>query len=155
MKPRKVADNEFWITNISNRDVMLSDLGLSIKRGESRNLLDSKHYTYTKDHLQKSLESGSLHKKSNIIKVREVVPAMIRTIAEVHTEPLTSFRKAIPNIKEISFIDHSKELYDLESDDREEVKRIQERFAESVSEFDVYDRIPSGLVVDPSLKKNQ
>lgn len=54
--------------NISNRDVSLSDLNLTIRAKRTINLLDSKHYSFTFEQLQKSLESGSLFKKRHILK---------------------------------------------------------------------------------------
>lgn len=72
---KKRAKHEFWITNISrNKDISLGDLRLTIRKGESRNLLDSKHYSYTLDELEKSAESGSIKIKSKFIKVRNLPP---------------------------------------------------------------------------------
>lgn len=67
------SDLTFWITNISNRNVTLSDLNISIKANSSINLLDGKHHYYTLDQLNKSLESGSLFVKRDKI-VKRLVP---------------------------------------------------------------------------------
>lgn len=60
---------EFLVMNISNRDVSLSDLNLTIKSKRTVNLLDSRHYNFTLEQLQLSAKSGSLFKKSAILKV--------------------------------------------------------------------------------------
>lgn len=59
---------EFLIMNISNRDVSLSDLNVTIKAKKTVNLLDNRHYQLTLNQLEKSAQSGSLFKKSNILK---------------------------------------------------------------------------------------
>lgn len=70
----KLTNNEFWVSNISDLNVGLRDLQLTIKARTNVNLLDSKHYHYTLDQLISSAQSGSLYKKSNLLKVRQVVP---------------------------------------------------------------------------------
>ena len=75
MSPKKVTEEEFWITNVKQKmDVMLSDLGFCARAGKSYNLLDSRHFHYTKEQLQKSAESGSLYKKRDRIAIRKVQP---------------------------------------------------------------------------------
>lgn len=65
---------EFWIKNISKMNVSLSDLQLVVPTGRSWNLLDSKHFRYTLEQLEKSAQDGSIFKKSDKIKVRNVPP---------------------------------------------------------------------------------
>ena len=67
---------EFWVSNISDRNVSLSDLGLTIKTLHTVNLLDSRHYYLTKEQLLKSQECGSLFKKKDKVVVRKVPPAL-------------------------------------------------------------------------------
>lgn len=67
----------FWVTNISKKDVCLADLKLTIRRGDRKNLLDSRHFSYTIEELEKSRESGSLHAKSDKIKVSYIQPQEI------------------------------------------------------------------------------
>jgi hypothetical protein len=64
----------FWITNISNRNVSLADLNITIKSFSSINLLDNKHYSFTKEQLLKSAKDGSIFKKRDKIFVRKVPP---------------------------------------------------------------------------------
>lgn len=68
------TQTEFWVSNISDRNVTLRDLALSIKARSNVNLLDSRHYSFDLEQLQKSAESGSLYAKRHLLKVREVPP---------------------------------------------------------------------------------
>lgn len=74
---RKTKENEFWVSNISDRNVCLSDLALTIPSRKNVNLLDSKHYSYQKEQLELSAASGSLYAKSKLLKVRQVAPEQL------------------------------------------------------------------------------
>jgi hypothetical protein len=63
----------FWVTNISNKNVTLTDLYISIKANSSVNLL-SKHYSFTLEQLEKSHASGSIYTKRDKIVKRKVPP---------------------------------------------------------------------------------
>lgn len=65
---------EFWISNVSNKNVTLADLRLSIPARSHMNLLKKGHFYYTIEQLEASATSGSLYNKRNIIKVRKVAP---------------------------------------------------------------------------------
>lgn len=71
---KKEEKDSFWVTNISKRDVSLADLNLTIRAFTSVNLLDNKHFFYSKEQLDKSSKSGSIFKKSDKIIVRKVAP---------------------------------------------------------------------------------
>ena len=64
----------FWLTNMTNRIISLPDLCVSIKPYSSVNLLDKKHYKYSVEELEKSLESGSIYKKRDKIALRKIPP---------------------------------------------------------------------------------
>lgn len=64
----------FWITNASTMNVSLADLNITVKAMSSINLLDKKHFSFSKEQLLKSFSSGSLFKKRNKIFVRQVAP---------------------------------------------------------------------------------
>jgi len=66
---RSLSKSEFWVINVSDRNVSLSDLALSIPAGRAYNLLDDKHFHYTIEQLKASMETGSLYKKRNRIKI--------------------------------------------------------------------------------------
>lgn len=65
---------EFWVSNVSDRNVTVRDLAMSIKARSNVNLLDSRHYSFTLEQLQESQKSGSLFAKRHFLKVREVPP---------------------------------------------------------------------------------
>ena len=67
----------FWIVNISERNVCLSDLALTVPRRGSMNLLDENHFNYTYKELLKSMQSGSIFKKRHIIKIGKGPPVKI------------------------------------------------------------------------------
>lgn len=71
---KKKIEESFWITNKSNMGVSLADLSLTVQPYTSINLLDKKHYYYNKEQLEKSATSGSIYKKRDKIKVRQVAP---------------------------------------------------------------------------------
>lgn len=70
----KNNQKQFWVSNISNKNVCLADLALTIPARRHMNLLDSDHFTYTEEQLEKSKQSGSLFKKGRLIRIREVAP---------------------------------------------------------------------------------
>src|SRR6202000_3368649 len=74
---RANQEYSFWVTNISNRDVSLSDLYLKIPSHRSINLLDKKHFNYTIEQLQKSAASGSIYNKRDKIKTCNNPPEII------------------------------------------------------------------------------
>jgi hypothetical protein len=86
---------DFWITNISNRNVCLRDLALTVKANSHANLLDSKHYHYTLEQLEKSVESGSIFRKQDKIKIRKVLPDHLQRRISVSTDPLDKVRKPL------------------------------------------------------------
>lgn len=72
----------FWITNLSNHDVALYDLGLTIRAWSSINLLDHKHYPHlTQAIAEKSEISGSIFKRRNTIIHRKVPPTSNKTFS--------------------------------------------------------------------------
>ena len=68
---------EFWVSNISDRDISLCDLRLTIRARRNVNLLDARHYHYTLAQLQKSAASGSLYAKGKNLKVRPGQPQVV------------------------------------------------------------------------------
>lgn len=69
--------DEYWVINVSKRDVSLGDLALIIPAGKYFNLLDKRNFSYTREQLEKSSKDGSLYKKSNKIKLCEGKPDFI------------------------------------------------------------------------------
>lgn len=97
----------FWITNISNRNVSLADLNLTIKAFSSVNLLDEKHYAYSLEQLQVSAEKGSLAKKKDKLVVRTFAPKSTQKNIGISREAMIPTReRSLFNIKE----EHYEEL---------------------------------------------
>jgi hypothetical protein len=103
---------EYWVTNICNRNVSLSDLNLTIKAFTSVNLLDFKHYSYTLDELEKSRKTGSIFKKRDKIKVREVAPEIIKMdMSYIRDAKIPTRQRSIYEInekkyEELDFLEH-------------------------------------------------
>lgn len=65
---------EFWISNVTDLNVCLRDLAYTVPARAHKNLLDERHFRYTREELEASKESGSLFRKRDKIKVRAVPP---------------------------------------------------------------------------------
>ena len=65
---RSLDKPAFFVINVSDRNVCLSDLALTIPKGRCYDLLNDNFY-YTIDQLKASLKSGSLYKKRDKIKI--------------------------------------------------------------------------------------
>jgi hypothetical protein len=83
---KQPEEKVFWVTNISQRNVTLSDLYISIPAMASVNLLDQKHYHFTEEQLLSSQKSGSLFRKQHLLAVRKFPPQMI-PMAEIVIDP--------------------------------------------------------------------
>lgn len=111
-----MSTDAFWITNISNRNVSLSDLNLTIKAYSSINLLNKKHYNYTLEQLIKSRDSGSIFNKRNKIKVRQIEPEIIKMNA--------------PTLAETYIPSRERSIYSIKEEKYEELMMSDEAFAE-------------------------
>jgi len=81
-------------------NILLADLQIMIRSGESKNLLDKKHFSYTLDQINKSAESGSLYKKRDKIKIRKVAPKVI-VVPGVYLVDMPNFIKPLRSQVEI------------------------------------------------------
>ena len=86
----------FWITNLSNRDICLSDLRITIRAFTSINLLDQKHYHLTKDQILLSTSSGSIFKRGKMISIRQVPPS-------TNKDPFKEYAKNLEKQQPINF----------------------------------------------------
>ena len=114
----------FWITNISNMNVSLADLNLTVKPFISINLLDNKHYSYTKEQLIKSSQKGSIFNKRNKIFVRQVMPTENKSnILYNENGIIPSREKSVFIIKEEKFeeLDVSDETFAADNADTAEI----------------------------------
>lgn len=123
-----IHKKDYWVTNISNRNVSLADLSLTIKAYTSVNLLDPRHYYYTFQQLEQSRLNGSIAAKSDKIKVRENAPQFIKT--------------NMPLIKETHIQSKTKSVYKINEEKYEELNVSDEQFAEENAETAELDRQP-------------
>jgi len=123
----------FWVTNVSNRNVSLTDLALSIKAYSTVNLMDTRHYSFTKDQLEKSATSGSLFLKRSKLKVRNNAPV------EIKNEMLVTHNNIIPG-RERSTLDIKQ--VDYEELKVEDTKADEEKFANENAELADLDAQP-------------
>lgn len=115
-------DNSFWITNVSDRNVSLADLNLTVQAFTSINLLDTKHHSYTREQLESSAKNGSLFKKRHLLKVRKSAP--VQQNADMLID-----RDAIVPTRQRSVLDIKEKNY-------EELNITDEQFMEEMSEQD-------------------
>ena len=142
MRPNK--KHEFWVTNIhQKKDISLGDLRLTIRKGETRNLLDARHYTYTLEQLENSADSGSIYAKSRWIKIRNLPPRYPvqpgrYTLSQKGRWSVARPHKDIeaPKFEELDFDDAEKHL-----------KEVEEKFAADDADIVHNDNAPA-LVVD-------
>ena len=120
--------NHFWITNISNRNVSLADLNITIKAYTSADLLDQKHYSYTLEQLEKSKTTGSIAKKSDKIKVREIEPEIIKM--------------NVPFLRETYIPNRERSTFEIKNDNYDELNVSDEQFAEENAETADLDTKP-------------
>ena len=122
-----INNNCFWITNISNRNVSLADLNLTVKSFSSINLLDKKHYSFTKDQLLKSEASGSIFNKRNKIVVRKIAPTIINM--------------NIPMVVETYIPSRERSIYSIKEEKYEELNMSDEDFAKDNADMVELDSI--------------
>jgi hypothetical protein len=147
--PHKKTEAQLWITNISRqKDIQLGDLRLTVRRGKSYNLLDKKHFHYTEEQIRASIASGSIFKKRDVIRVREVAPVVYNMRVDIYNGPRDGIRpvrqQPPPEHKQFAELD-----FDEVSDDS---PQAQEQYAAETAELDLMDKMPA-LPVDPKYRK--
>jgi hypothetical protein len=102
----KYLSDDFWVTNISDRNVCLSDLALTIPAKSSMNLLDSRNFSLTYSQLEASATEGSLFKKRDKIKLG-ITHRQIESNSkiELSTQPIQTRRRSAVVIKEPEYKD--------------------------------------------------
>lgn len=118
----------FWLANISNMNVSLADLDLTVKAYSCINLLDSKHYYYTLEQLQKSAESGSIFKKRNKLVVRKIAPEI--------------FQANIPMLSETFIPSRERSVLTIKEETYEELNLSDEQFAQENADIVELDNKP-------------
>lgn len=118
----------FWLTNVSNRNVSLTDLNLTVKAYNSINLLDKKHYQYTLEQLKKSEESGSIFKKRDKLVVRKVAPEILKA--------------NMPLLRETFIPSRERSTYIIKEENYEELNVSDEQFAQDNADIIELDGKP-------------
>lgn len=144
-------NEELWVTNISRtQDISISDLKVTIRCGQSINLLakgknGKSLYNFTRKDIENSRSSGSLFKKQHILKVREIAPVVFNHRVDIAQSTYRIFTRLKRKSSDIEVPDFP----DLDFDEDESL----EKFAEQNAELDFEDRRPI-LIVDPKYKKS-
>ena len=145
----KKKAEELWITNISRQqDISIGDLAITIRRGQSINLLAKKKngrpkYLINRKQINASIDNGSIAAKSHVLKIRKVAPIIFNNridIAEITARQDTRLKRKPTEIENPDFPD-------LEFDEGS-----LEEFAAENADMDFQDRAPA-LAVDPKYKK--
>ena len=141
---------EFWVANIStSKDISISDLAVIVRRGKCINLLDFKRYRLTEEQVKNSYETGSIKRKSNVLKVRKKAVVVPKTTLDIEKNP-----RVLRKSRGYRPLDepHFEEL-DIESELSEsELRSREEKDAQEAAEADFNDRAPL-LSVDPKYKE--
>lgn len=98
----------FWITNLTEKDISLSDLAFTIKARTSVNLLDSKHFSFTKKQLVDSYNNGSLNKR---IKQKFIVLRKFSPVTNLDQQILFKSNAVIPT-RQRSIVEHTQEKFE-------------------------------------------
>jgi len=95
----------FYVINISDRNVCLSDLALTIPAGRCYDLLND-NFSFTIEQLKASLKGGSLYKKRDKIKIGKGRPEVSKVgQIEVSEYPIITRNRSAVKIKEPVFED--------------------------------------------------
>lgn len=109
----------FWITNITNTDIHLSDLNVTIRAKASVDLLH-KQYKLTLEQINKSQSNGSISKRAGKLFKRNLPPEKVKEqIIEKSQVPLLRPRRSVLEITE-------KKYSELEMSDEEYANQITE-----------------------------
>lgn len=111
----KANNKSYWISNISNRNVSLADLNLTIKAYSSINLMSS-HYYYTEEQLNNSTLFGSIYNKRDKIFVRKVAPIIEKN--KIHC------------LNDTTIPSRQRSTYKIEYQEYEELNMTDEQFAD-------------------------
>jgi hypothetical protein len=119
----------FWVVNISDRNVTLSDLLVTIPAGASINLLSKGYPHLSEPILQKSLESGSLFAKRDKI-VKRIIPPS----GKVERKFMVDEDSFLPN--------QPRSLLEIKEEKYDELDVSDEEFAEQNVDTVEFDRSP-------------
>lgn len=130
-------------------DISLGDLRVTIRSMSTVNLLDSKHYSFTREQLEQSAESGSIAARKGRLHVRRVAPDPPGR-REVMIERNGAIIK--PLRSQVRIDEPYYEELDLSE---EQVEQAQVEYAAEAADLDFEDRAPAGIVVDKKYKETE
>ena len=143
-KTRK--DREFWVTNTSlKKDISIPDLRVVIRAGTSVNLMDQRHYSFTYEQLQKSMESGSLAAKKSQIALRNL-PPVFAVSPGVHK----AVGNRITQLRAPSVVVNARVYQELGDQDLLDNSILDEKRAAEMADIVHNDNVPA-LAKDPRL----
>ena len=143
MRPPK--KKEIWLINFSQRDVALRDLNITVRRGSRVNLL-SNHYNFTEEQIYASSNTGSIHKKSRMVCIREKLPPSHLNYGKVKEVASRKVLKPLRNPKVETVAPYMEEL-DILEDDNSIFSMTDEQFAAKEADIETQERAPT-LAVD-------
>ncbi len=119
-------EDGFWVKNLTNRKVVISDLCWAIQPYSTVNLLDPRHSRLTVARIEKSLKEGSLlrREKAGILKIIESAPKAMPVIKSEET--ITTTTNKVINVNKVSFPFKNKSLVQLEEKKFEELQQLEE-----------------------------
>jgi hypothetical protein len=143
----KKKDQEIWVTNCNrSKDMFIDDLGITVRRGVSINLLNGRYPYITEKDIQKSIESGALKRKEIFLKVRIVPPVFF------NTKIITAKKGNFGDLRQLRSIKPLEERTFEDLDFADEGEDSDEEFAMENAEMEMMDRAPL-IPVDPKLKQ--
>jgi len=103
------TNKEIWVTNLTSKDLLIDDLNVRLRARSSVNLL-VKNLRLTEELVVKSINNGSINKKSKFIAVRKEAPVFISKKIEASKDPLLKPKHSIiehidENYQELDIID--------------------------------------------------
>jgi len=125
----KKSKEELWVSNISNTDVSLSDLGITIQKYTTVDLFNFKKYPFLNKQLViQSIQTGSISKRPNKLIIRLLPPEKkkIKNLP-VSDKPLTG------SLYQKNAVKVDKEVF-------EELDLPDEVYAEENADFAEFDR---------------
>jgi hypothetical protein len=137
---KAIKKPSFWVINVSDMNVTLSDLAVNIRAHTIVNLLDDKHYSFNIDQLNRSKTSGSIFKKRDKIRCRKIPPPVQDKEAIPFMQDAT-----IPSRERSTFRINEVDYEELKVGNAEDQRKLDEQLASDNAELD--------LLIQPVVKK--
>jgi len=104
MASAKKSMKNIWITNVSKRDIHISDLGLVVKSYTSIKILNNPRLRLTPLQVLNSIKSGTIHKKRRYLVIGTNTPnQIVSQTKEISTQPMPDRSRSLKEIKEETY----------------------------------------------------